>query len=155
MKKTLATTALRSNGADFVRTYHHVEVGPDVTVEDILKPAFWAHHVSTLRAGDLIDILSEDGGIDMQVRVTGKGVGYVEVRPLRVWQRADKAAAAEPEAVNDDDVPAGYTVNFAPRQKFRVWLKEPSEMIAKDIPTRAEAIRIAVEHAAKANAVAA
>lgn len=153
--KTLPATALRSNGADYLRTYHHVEVSPDVTLDDLLRPAFWAHHTTTLRVNDLVDVLTSDGGLDCQFRVIGKGVGYVTLRPLRIWQREEAKAATEP---GDDDlplVPDGYAVNFAPRTKWRVFTTDPHIEISRDHASRREAIEAAIAHNAKANPVAA
>lgn len=148
VKRTvLHPTALRQNGADFIRTYHHITVPTSVTVEDVLSPRFWSHHTGLLNHGDLIDILSEDDSLDMQVRVIGKGVGMVFVRPLRVWKRED-ADEGEPE----QDIPDGYAVSFAPKQKWRVILKDPDEIIFKDLPSKGVAIAKAVEHARQADA---
>lgn len=153
MAKVLPSTALRANGADFLRTYHQISVDPDTTLDDILRPGFWAHHTNVLRVNDLIDVLSIDGGLDVQVRVTGKGVGMVNVRPLRVWVRQQEAAAAnEPELT---DVPAGYTVNFAPAQRWRVMTNEPHMIVSKDHLSKSDAIKAAVEHATKAQGIAA
>jgi hypothetical protein len=152
MAKVLYATALRANGADFQRTYHQVKVEPDVTVEDILRPGFWAHHTNVLRIDDLIDILSTDGGLDMQVRVIGKGTGMVHMRPLRIWVREEAKPAAEDEAA---ELPEGYVVNFAPKQGWRMMTKEPHMVISKDHKSRQEATLAAIAHAAKANSVAA
>jgi hypothetical protein len=151
MTKVLHPTALRANGADYLRTYHQVKVGPEITLEDILKPAFWAHHTNVLRPDDLIDILSTDGGLDMQVRVIGKGIGMVMVRPLRVWVREQEEAADESEI----DLPAGYIVNFAPKQGWRVMTSDPHMIISKDHKSREEATAIAVAHSRKASGLVA
>lgn len=149
-RSVLKPTALRQNGADYVRTYHHVVVPVETTIDDILRPGFWAHHVGTLNTGDLIDILSEDDGIDMQVRVTGKGIGMVHMRPLRIWSRDIGADDVDDEDVGD--APEGYAVTFAPKQKWRVATKEPAAIIFKDLPSKKAAIAKANEHAAQANA---
>lgn len=151
MSKVLPATALRANGADYLRTYHQIKVTPDITIEDILRPSFWAHHTNVLRPDDLIDILSTDGGLDVQVRVVGKGIGMVMVRPLRVWVR-DQEQAADDSGL---EVPAGYTVSFAPAQKWRVVVNDPHMIISKDHKSRAEAVAAAVAHFKKASGLAA
>lgn len=152
-KPVLKQTAMRANGADFLRTYHQVKVGPEITVQDVLRPGFWAHHAGVLRADDLIDILSEDGGLDMQVRVVGKGIGMVMVRPLRIWQdEARTVDGAADEADSSLSAPDGYTINFAPKQRWRVMTNNPHEVISKDHPTKAAAVAAALAHSAQANA---
>lgn len=153
-RAVLHPTALRANGADYLRTYHQISVAHDVTLEDVLRPGFYANHVDKLRVNDLIDILADDGGMDVQVRVTGKGTGMVQVRPLRVWLREDRASApVDPDetAASDDEVPEGYVVNFAPKQKWRVMTRDPHAIIHKDVASKAEAIDLAVKHSAMAN----
>lgn len=151
MSKVLPATALRANGADYQRTYHQIKVTPDTTLEDILRPSFWAHHTKVLRPDDLIDILSQDGGLDVQVRVIGKGIGMVHVRPLRVWVRQQEEAAEE----SDLEVPDGYTVSFAPAQKWRVIINDPHMILSKDHKSRAEATAVAIAHSKKASGLAA
>lgn len=153
MAKVLHASALRANGADYQRTYHQIKVDHETTLEDILRPGFWAHHTNVLRVDDLIDILSADGGMDVQVRVIGKGIGMVNVRPLRVWLRQQEAAASdEPELT---EVPEGYTVSFAPTQRWRAMTNDPHMIVSKDHKSRSDAIRAAIDHAQKAGALAA
>ncbi len=126
---------------------------PDVLLDDVLRPSFWAHHVDKFREDDLVDVISMDRAFDVQLRVVGKGVGYVNMDPLRVKQRHEVRAANE--TAEEIAAPDGYSVNFAPKQGWRVMTKEPHLIISKDHKSRAEAVNAAVAHAAKANAVAA
>lgn len=146
MTKALAATAM-TRSADFVRTAHHVVVPVDVTMEDVTRPSFWAHHTGRLGKHDIVDVLSEDGSFDMQLRVVDKGVGFVEMRVLREWQR--EGAAAE-EAGDLPDVPDGYIVNHAPKTGWRVLTKEPHLEISRNHKSRREATEVAIVHAAKA-----
>ena len=154
-KLVLAPTAMPHGGAaDYSRTYRQVIVPAEASVDDIMRPGFWANHVALLQKNDLIDILSEDGGIDMQVRVTGKGIGMVHLRVIRAWVRESDVKTA-PELVADAEVPENYVVSFAPRQLWRVATKNPSEIISKDHPSKSEAIAAAFTHARLANGIAA
>jgi hypothetical protein len=153
--KTLPSTAM-TRAADFSRTYHHVNVDPEATIEDILRPAFWAHHVPRLGINDLVDVVTADGGIDIQLRVTGKGIGYVEMRPLRIWLRdegsttmGDDHASAPVEALGE--VPEGYAVGHTPKTGWRVHTKDPSNEVSRNHKSKNEAINAAIAHAAKAN----
>lgn len=153
MAKTLHATAM-TRSADYARTYHHVVVPHDVTLEDLKRPSYWAHHTERLRKGDLVDVLSEDDGLDVQLRVIDKGVGFVTMRVIRAWQR--QAAKAEQDAASDAlDVPDGYIVNHAPMTKWRVMTKEPHMEVSRNHPSKEAAIQAAVVHAAKAAGLAA
>lgn len=153
--KVLPATAMHSRGADYSRTYHHIDVDPDATLEDILRPSFWAHHVDKFRRNDIVDVVTLDGGIDVQMRVEGKGIGYVSMRPMRIWQRDDGASASTDNPPAELMPPDGYVVNFAPKQGWRVMTKEPHLIVSRDHKSKAEAIAAALAHSAKANAVAA
>lgn len=148
--KTLPSTAM-TRAADYARTYHHVNVDPSATLEDILRPGFWAHHVGRLKVGDLVDVLTTDGGIDIQLRVIESGIGFVSMRPLRIWVReeADTGPQTPVEALGD--VPDGYIVNHTPKTSWRVLTKEPSAEVSRGHKSKAEATNAAIAHAAKAN----
>lgn len=158
MAKVLSASAI-SNGAraDYARPYFHVTVPTGTAPEDVLRPGFWAHHANQLPINTLIDILSEDSGLDMQVRVIGRGIGMVHMRPLRIWVREETAQAKQEEGGDDDDagVPEGYTVNFAPRHSWRVIRDEPHAIISTGHKSRAEAVEAAVSHHRAANTVVA
>lgn len=153
--KNLPASAMRSNGADYVRTYHHVEVDQTVSLADLLRPNFWVHHANALRRGDLIDVFGDH--IDLHLRVVGKGVGLVEVRPLAIWQAEDAGNAPVEAGTTDDlpDIPDGYEVKRGPRGRWKVLTKDPLLEIAKEIMTEVEARNIALAHYVKANKVAA
>lgn len=152
-KAVLHPTAMRSNGADYVRTYHHIVVNPTITLEDLLRPAFWAHHTNGIRVGDLIDVLSEDGGMDVQLRVEEKGTGYIRMRPRMVWLREANPMAFDPSAtIEKPPVPDGYKVSFAPRTRWRVMTENPVLEISRDHVSEVAAINAAIEHARKAAA---
>lgn len=146
--KKLHPTKLR-NLADYTRSNWHVEVEPDMTIEDVMLPVFWQHHTERLQVNDLIDVIGQ--GFDIQLRVTGKGIGFVETRLLRKWV-AEKADA-KPEGA--DDVPEGYVVDHTPRTRWRVRLKDGGVEIGRDMQTRDDAVNVAVAHAMRATGVAA
>lgn len=153
--KTLPATALGSRSADYNRTAYHIEVDPSVSIPDLLRPNFWAHHAANLRKGDLLDILSADGGYDVTLRVTATAIGMVEMRPLRVWVRDEPISAPVQDEVEEQPAPDGYKVSFAPKTLWRVMTEEPVMEISRGHKSKAEATSAAIAHAAKANAVAA
>jgi hypothetical protein len=156
MAKVLAASAFRSGGnADYVRTYHHVTVPHDTTVDDILRPSFWAHHTGALKKNDLLDILSEDGGVDMQARVTDKGTGMVMLRPLRIWVRNEPKHVENKDDAPADDLPENYLVTFAPKQLWRVIIKDPHAIVSTNHLSKDAAIAAAFVHSRLASGVAA
>lgn len=155
MAKTLHATAM-TRSADYARTYHHVVVPHDVTLNDLTRPSYWAHHTARLNKNDLVDVLSEDDGLDVQLRVIGKGTGYVEMRVVRAWLRESTETEEGGELIGDAlSPPEGYIVNHAPKTGWRVLTKEPHLEVSRGHKSKLEAIQAAVDHATKANGLAA
>lgn len=156
--KRLAPTAMRSNGADYVRSTHHVVVPPDYTLEDILTPRFWSHHFNALNVFDLVDVVASDFSLDVTLRVVEKGVGFVTMLPLRVYQReqakgADKSVKTAKES--ELEPPEGYVVNHAPKTGWRFFTTNPHQEIARGFKSKHEATLAAIEHDKKASGQAA
>ncbi len=148
MAKLLPATAM-SRSADFKRTYHHVEVDPSVELSDILTPRFWAHHVARIQVNDIVDVLATDGSLDVQLRATEKGVGFVMFRVLRQWLREDKQEVIEEEQ-DAPELPDGYVVNHAPKTGWRVFTTEPHLEVSRNHKSRYAAHMAALDHATKA-----
>lgn len=153
MSKFLPATAM-SRSADYARTYHHVVVGVDVSIEDVLRPSFWAHHTARLNVGDLVDVLTADERFDLQLRVTEKKIGMVTMRPLRVWT-SETAATADDHDAEPLVVPEGYVVNHAPKTGWRALTKEPPLEISRNHKSRREATQAAIDHSRQASGIAA
>lgn len=118
--KQLPMNGLR--GADYARTHYLVEVENDVTLEDVLTPAFWAHHHKQMPRLTVVEIVRKDLTLDGQFRVVRCEVGAVFLRPLgHIINNEDniKRAVADKEAQDiadgiNLDVPEGYKVKHAP-----------------------------------------
>lgn len=152
--KALPATALRRNGADYERTYHHIVVEQDVSLDDLLRPGFWVHHVGTLRVNDIIDVVSDV--LDVQLRVVGKGIGLVNMRPRMIWAK-DAVAGTGGAPVSDEPLPGipdGYEIKKGPRGRWRVFQKDPLIEVAGNIIEEREAIIAARAHFQSANSVA-
>lgn len=142
--------------ASFSRAYRHIDVGNDVTLDDLLTPGFWAHHANTLQSKDLLDVLSEDMQLDVQLRVIEPGVGFVTMRQCVV--RHNRSAVADVAAVEDEDtselpaVPKGYKVGWnVGKRTYYVQsnLVSPAQIVSEDHETRRDGIEAAIAHAAK------
>lgn len=152
--KKLPATAMTLS-ADYRRTYHHVNVDPDVTLDDLLRPNFWAYHVARLQPGDLVDVLARDFSLDVQLRVIGKEVGLVQMRLLRSFA-PNKPKAVEAEVDDDDlpELPENYKVQFSPKAGWLVRTIDPPETVSTQ-KTKMAAHQAALVHARKATSVAA
>ncbi|WP_159585920.1 hypothetical protein [Chelativorans xinjiangense] len=153
LKRLPATS--RPKPADFTITRRHVWVDPDVTLDDLKRPAFWAHHHAALNPGDLVDVLAKDFSLDVQLRVVGKEVGLVQMRVVRAFTN-ERPKAAAPEVSDEDlpDIPANYKVQFSPKAGWLVRTIDPPETVATH-KTKPAAYQAAIQHAAKAMGVAA
>ena len=137
--------------AEFARAYWHLTVPNDVTIADLLRPAFWQHYPATLKAPALIDVMSEDMELDVQLRVLDTEVGAVHVRLRAAFNtREGEEETGEPIEVELPDVPQGYRVGFTPARQYYAQLTlEPGrkEMVSQNHETKLEAIEAAIEHA--------
>ncbi len=153
--KTLPGGAM-NKAAEFDRQYWHVTVDDDVTLADILKPAFWAHHAAKLSKMALIDVVRHDLTLDVQLRVVNVGVGYAVVRPLRVFEdEAAVSARMEREAIDAGNaeqtkLPEEYKITTLGKGGFTVTYVPTDAKIATGKKTRAEAVAVARDHAEKA-----
>lgn len=137
----------------------HVVVPNDTPLEDLLKPAFWVNCAGRCTPHAIIDVMTNDGTLDVQLRVVKISNGIMTVRPRFIWEdkeaRAHLAARAEVIAAADDPerkAPDGYKVGFNPGKKlFYVQLKATGMKVKEDFTTRIEAIIFAEQHAAVLN----
>lgn len=147
--KTLPATA-KLDDATYTRQYRHLTVGPDVTLEDLLRPGFWVHHEGKILNSDIIDVVSTDFALDVSLRVIGHEKGLLYVRPLRVYA-PDRSGAEPIEEVAPGEVPDGYVVDHTDMTSWRARTRNPMVIIASGAKTKGEAIAAAVAHSVKAN----
>lgn len=152
--KTLHPTKMR-NAAEYIRTQHHVVVDPDHTLEDVMVPGYWTHHVDRLREHDLIDVIGER--FDATLRVMRKGNGYVETRLLRKWEDETPAAkiSDEERARIEASIPDGYVIDHTPKTGWRARMKDGGAEISRNHKSKIEAIQAAIDHSQRAQGIAA
>lgn len=152
--KILHPTAMKHR-AEFVRTQHHLNAEPGVSIEDVMIPGFWRHHSTRLKPGDLIDIMGE--GYDITLRVKATGNGFVETYLLRKW--LDDAPVykmtAEEAAQIESAIPDGYVIDHTPRTLWRARMKDGGTEISRNHKTKPDAILSAIDHAKKTMGIAA
>lgn len=141
--------------ADYLRTIHMVVVDPTDTIEDVLTPAFWAHHAERVRINDVVDVISDT--FDLQLRVIGKGVGFVEMRVLRKWESDAPAAklTADEIAAIEATIPDGYHIDHTPKTGWRAKLTNSGAEISRNHKSKVEAIQSAIVHSHRAQGMAA
>lgn len=142
----------------------HCLVPDDTLIEDVLKPVYWVHVMGRLKPGALVDILSRDGSLDMQVRVLAIQNGNVMVRPRIIVQaegRAERVMAMRAETQSQGGLdgfelqaeiraitPDGYKVGYNPGKKnWYVQLKADGSKLYSDIMSREKALELAIAHA--------
>lgn len=144
------------HSADYMRKMFHIVVPNDTPIADILKPSFWVNGAGVLNTNTLIDIVSQDGLLDMQVRVMRVTAdGLVIVRPRMIWEdesrKAEIARVAAAEEANADPnrtAPEGYKVGYNPGKKlFYVQLKATGKKLREDFQSKALALDFADQHA--------
>lgn len=149
-------------GADYKRQSWHVVVPNDTLLTDILKPAFWVNVAPSCKPHALIDVMTPDGTLDMQLRVVKIVAGVMTVRPRFIWEDKEARAhlyakqggapTAEDPAVSEAPVPDGYKVGWNPGKKLHyVQLKATGVKLKEDFATRPEAIGYAIAHSKMLN----
>ncbi len=152
---TLPASALHRS-AEYERSYWHVVVDDTITLDDLMRPAFWAHHANKLQRGHLVDVVRSDMTLDVQLRVLEAGVGFVVMRPRIVFE--DEGAVAERQARAAIDageavemvLPEQYKITHTGRGGFTVTYVPTDAKIVTGKKTRAEAYAAAKDHAQKA-----
>lgn len=150
----------------------HCSIPNDTLVEDVLKPVYWVHVMGKIKPGALVDLLTLDGTLDMQVRVLAVQNGNVMVRPRIIVQAEGRDARvkelrAQQQANGQDrdgfvlqneireQTPEGYKVGYNPgRKNWYVQLKADGSKLYSDIMSREEGLRLAIAHARAAGVLA-
>jgi hypothetical protein len=133
----------------------------DTRAEDVLRPGYWVHFARMLRPYAIIEVISEDCLLDMELRVVRVTEGLVYVRPLRVNDDKSARKIVEKSTVDTDTdarepAPDGYKIKFtAGNQSYYVQLKETNTTLFKGLPNWDAAIEKAKDHAKKSASIAA
>lgn len=132
---------LNLNFAQHERNVFLAAAEPGTTLEDVTAPGYWAHHVSRLRPGSIIEVLSEDNVLDCELRVLEVGPTFAKVRVLRNF-----VAEAVPKV--ERSVPDDIKVDYAGKvEKWRVVHKDT--IVKTGHGSREEAEKFAEEYRAK------
>lgn len=163
MTETKSLPVLRAGQMQQTAEYHRsvrlLVVDNDTTLDDLLRPGFWAHYATTLKRYDIVEVIRQDFSLEVDLRVMGTDIGMAHVRVRSITKlptaedeamrtRQEKTAAKAD--MNLPELPPGYRVGFTPRhQHYAIW-DETKEMVVKGQPNKLAAVQGAIEHAKKA-----
>lgn len=150
--KALAPIALKR--ADLERPHLVAIVPSDTTFDEVMTPAYWQHHVATLsnRPFGRVEVVREDGTMDLDLRVVKASAGMVLMRCLRKYlDDSNLAKTASPEAENAEpmpDLPDGYKWAHVPNGANRGHMvRLPNgEVLVQGKATKREAVLAAIAH---------
>lgn len=153
---------LLQSASHFMHQYV-AKVPNDTLLDDILTPAYWAHHwqafsttdgKATPVLGGTVHVMREDMSLDVILRVVGVGKGYVQMRPI--FKHVDdsgiakRAAAAASDAAPDmPKLPEGYKDFYLPRGQntgYGIRLVSTGDTIVQGKASKREAIEAAIAH---------
>lgn len=135
----------------------------DTLLEDILQPGWWLHYASghtMLKPFQIVELVTEDMLLDIELRVLKVSENLVYVRPLRIFEdvaraglrdqvkaavEANASAADVPDWLKDD-----YKVGFSPKAQWYVTLKKANQTIKSGFKSKTEAVAYAIDHAGRA-----
>lgn len=159
-------------GANMLKTAAHerghffctVPIG--TTLEIVTTPSYWQNHTGPLGLGPgarpwaRIEVVSEDGELDCELRVIKVAPGMAKVRVLNVYAKGPAAAVDDTaKGKVDDEVPAlpeGYKWFHAPRgEGSGHGIRLPNgDILVRGLLTRKEAHERAIAHFTEASAAA-
>jgi hypothetical protein len=132
----------RRTGAEFANNDHRVTVEQGVTMEDVVKPDFWAHVAPKLRPYDEIRLCTDDGMFYARLLVLSVGRNWAKVFTLEVHELTTKDVDMSQAEAFD-----GYEVKYrGPHCKFSVVRKSDSEVVKEGLGTKSEAHAWLADH---------
>lgn len=149
--------------ASYFRAIHQAILPFDVTLDEIVVPAYWGMVAAQLREGSIIECHRPDWSLDVMLRVirVEKGLAVVhymggffsaaseaEVRALKAQGAPTNTAV---EMVMPDALAEDYKIGHTPTG-FYVQYKPTKETIKTGLASKAAAITFAVEHNTRAHA---
>lgn len=127
-------------------------INPGTTIEDVLRPNFWAHNTTRAGVGDEIKVFAPDGTFYMHLVVLSKTVSTLSVRPLMGWAPSeDEAKEAETNEAGAADL---YEIKWGGnKDRFRIIDKATMNVVEAGFGSKADAAARAVELRRKVTAL--
>jgi hypothetical protein len=122
--------------AEFSRNVWFVKPETTVTIEDMLKPDFWAHISRNMKSGDRIEVLPEDKHYFAEFFIMAASTNWAKVILMR---KVDLVKD------NEDSEVSGFIVKWAgPNDKWRV--QNGNDVISKGHEDKETASQWLAEH---------
>jgi hypothetical protein len=138
MATSLAPNRLQPMG--HYRAIYDVVLPTEVTVDEAMKPEFWANVGAKLRQHDVICLFPEDGSKFVEVIVLNAGRGFAKVAPIR------EVNLSTDDPIDEDG--AIYVKWQGPHNKHAVIRRSDGEPLKNGFQTKAEAQRWASDYLA-------
>lgn len=133
----------RMRKREFATDHWFLEVGPSITLEQLMNPDFWVHLTKKLKVYDRVEVVAENGLLDVDLRVVAVDKRdpptWAKMRVLRNSQSEIHEPLPAPTEEADEEFADGYAIKFRGYRRFAIkdrvgnWLEE-------DIPTKKAAI---------------
>lgn len=127
----------RFKPAEYCRTVYQATPEPGTTLEDLLKPGFWAHVAAKLRKGDRIEVVIEDGTYFAELYVKHANKIEAHVHLMREVQLAK--SQTKDEELDLAKLFPDHSIRFA-AGKWRILRKEDKAILKEELKSKAEAI---------------
>lgn len=144
LKQRLLDSHTRVRNAGEGRMWNHWQVNAPAgtTAAQVMDPDWWVNVAAKMRRNDRIEIISEDGSLDMDVRVVAMQARALYLRPLRVWfegmGKAEALPVQTPPVDPEKNLPRAEW--GGPSHKHRV-LGLDGEVVAKGFESRELAVQ--------------
>lgn len=123
----------RFQQAEHARTVWRVVAEEGTTIEDVLKPQFWAHVAHTMARFDRIEVLADDETwfLDLIIRDCGRGFAKVAILAKTEFEASvEKATSIE-----------GFEIAWkGPKRRWSVIREEGRAPIKDNFPGKAQAL---------------
>jgi hypothetical protein len=127
--------------AEYYFSDYAVVLPAGVSLDDALKPEFWAHVTKRFRQYDMIRLVPEDGSFFAEVLVVIAAPNFVKLKLLRDVPLTDDAEAP---AAND----LAYAEWGGPHDKWRVIRDSDKQVLHKQLPDKLAAQKAAAAYTA-------
>lgn len=143
--------------AEFMRTAWLAEVEQGVTHEDVLNPAFWAHHAARFTPRAHVEVWAKDGSWYAEYVVLDCSRTMARVKcingPIALTEAPLPSTLAEKADLENEverqisAIAGGHTIEFNPQDRWRVVRKTDDKVVAKMKTSRDEAEKWMRAHA--------
>lgn len=131
----------RFNQSDYLIGRYAARVPVGTGIEDLMHPEYWQNHLSSLRPGMMINVLSDDLALDCDLRVLTVTKTTAKMRLVRFFEETSMPKVAPAEI-------SGVEIKWAgPNHKWR--FAHAGEVIEHGFATEDEAKEAAAKYTAK------